>query len=192
MKRKGRSSQMYKRNWWLNREVHKSTWKSVGSPTGLSAESCIVLSGFFPNQAMSFIPHLNHIWEWNATQCSGLPLEMTVMHELQRDCSTRKDGVAEEHSLSHMGCGKEVWGYLWKGEPEKSVVRATGRGHLQGQSGQQPTSPLKAVILPSSSPTEMQVFGTNRYMLLYINYITKKNLLYSTGNYTHYFTYKGK
>ena len=36
--------------------------------------------------------------------------------------------------------------------------------------------------------------GLNIYTLLYIKYITNKDLLYSTGNYTQYFviTYKGK
>ena len=39
-----------------------------------------------------------------------------------------------------------------------------------------------------------QEFGINIYTLLYMKQITKKDLLYSTGNYTKYFviTYKGK
>ena len=31
-----------------------------------------------------------------------------------------------------------------------------------------------------------QAFGTNRYTLLYIKYISNKTLLYSTGNYSQY------
>ena len=39
-----------------------------------------------------------------------------------------------------------------------------------------------------------QEFGINKYTLLYIKYITNKDVLYSTGNYPQYFvlTYKGK
>ena len=39
-----------------------------------------------------------------------------------------------------------------------------------------------------------QEFGINRYALLYIKWITNKDLLYSTGNYTQYFVIacKGK
>ena len=39
-----------------------------------------------------------------------------------------------------------------------------------------------------------QEFGINIYTLLYIKYITNKDLLYSTENYTQYFviTYMGK
>ena len=179
---------MYKRNWWLNRQVHKSTWKSVGSPAGLRAESCIVLSGFFPNQAMSFIPHLNHIWGWNATRCSGLPLETTVMHDLQRDYSTREDGVAEEHSLSQEGVGKKCEVISERGSQRKAWSRPLAEIICKRRVA---TSPPALCRQWFSFHTEMQVFGTNRHMLLYINCITKKNLLYSTGNYTHYFTYKG-
>ena len=37
-------------------------------------------------------------------------------------------------------------------------------------------------------------YGINKYTLLYTKWITNKDLLYSTGNYTQYsvITYKGK
>ena len=37
-----------------------------------------------------------------------------------------------------------------------------------------------------------QEYGINRYTPLYIKQISKKDLLYSTGNYIQYITYSGK